>query len=343
MLKKLTTVLAFASFLFLVKLAVRAEFISQRFAADPLTNGWAVVGDTSLFTWDPTNQNLRVTWDSSHTNSYFYHSLGTTLTRYDDFQIEFDLTLNDCISGNEPGKTGPLQIGIGLFNFTVVTNANFGRGVFGGAPNIAEFNYFPYGYYTFGQDIFPSNPTTVYDFISSSGFAYAPTFFSPFYEYELPTNQPVHVAIKFTARDQRLAMTLRTNGIVAYAPINTVLSDPGNSGFTNSDNFIVDAFSVSSYSSFGDPFDSVLGHGTVDNLMVNIPPIQDFTGNFSNSVWQTQFRSRTNWEYALERTVDFATWTNVSETVSGNATNLFLKDTNPPVAKAFYRVRAAQP
>ena len=92
---------------------VVAETFSQNFAQDPLTNGWKIFGDTNLFQWDSTNQNLRVTWDSSHTNSYFYHSLGTAVTRRDDFQIEFDLKLDDIVSGNEPGKTGPLQIEIG--------------------------------------------------------------------------------------------------------------------------------------------------------------------------------------------------------------------------------------
>ena len=323
--------------------ASRATTIAQDFAGDPLTNGWYVFGDASLFVWDSTNQDLCVTWDSTHSNSYFHHPLGTTVTRRDDFQIEFDLKLDDCISGNETGKTGPLQIGIGLFNLAAATSGSFGRGTFGGAPNIAEFNYFPYGYFTFGQDIFVSNPTTTVDFISSGGFAYAPTYFAPYYELELPTNQTVHVAMNYAAKNQSLSLTLTTNNVVVYHPPDVVLNDPGTSGFGGSDDFQVDAFSISSYSSFGDPYNSVLGHGKVDNLFVQVPAVRDLTGAFTNNAWQAQFGSRSNWAYTLERTVNFSTWTNVSETVSGNATNLFLRDTNPPTGQAFYRVRAAQP
>ncbi len=330
----------------LVLLAVspaRSVTISENFSANPLTNGWSVIGDANLFTWDATNHNLGVTWDSTRTNSYFHHPLGLTVTRHDDFQIEFELTMEDCISGHEPGKTGPLQIGIGLLNLADATSADFGRATYGGAPNIAEFNYFPYGYYTFGQDIFPSDPTTVFDFVSSSGFGYAPTFFDPFYEFELPTNQVVHVAIHYTARNQSLRLTLSTNQVLLYQPPAVVLNDPASSGFGAGDDFRVDSFSISSYSSYWDPFSSVLGHGTVDNIMVHVPPVQGLTGAFSNQVWQAQFRSRSNWLYTLERTVDFSAWTNVSATASGNATNLFLQDTNPPAGQAFYRVRAQRP
>jgi hypothetical protein len=48
-----------------------AATISENFANDPLRNGWQIFGDTNLFQWDSTNQNLDVTWDSSQTNSYF--------------------------------------------------------------------------------------------------------------------------------------------------------------------------------------------------------------------------------------------------------------------------------
>jgi hypothetical protein len=343
MLKKTSAVLAIASSLFVSAVVSQAQTISQNFAGDPLTNGWSIFGDATLFSWDATNQNLQVTWDSTHTNSYFYRSLGTTVTRYDDFQIEFDLNLSDCISGNEPGKTGPLQIGIGLINYARATNASFGRGIFGSAPNIAEFNYFPYGFYTFGSDIFPSPATTVYDFISSGGFSYTPIFFSPTYEFEMPTNVVVHLTMKYTAKNQTLAMKLTTNNVVAFAPADVVLNNPGNSGFTTNDDFIVDTFSVSSYSSFGDDYNSVLGHATLDNFVITVPAVQDLTGAVTNGVWASQFRSKTNWNYTLQRTTDFTLWTNVSATVSGNAANLFLQDTNPPVNKAFYRVNATKP
>ncbi|HMP82863.1 MAG TPA: hypothetical protein PKA41_09210 [Verrucomicrobiota bacterium] len=323
-------------------IVTNATTITQDFAADPAQSGWQMSGDANAFVWDSTNQNLRVTWDSSKTNSYFYHPLGLTICRYDDFQIEFDLNLDDCVSGNEPGKTGPMQIAIGLMNFAGATDPGFGRGIYGSAPNIAEFNYFPSGVYDFGGP-FPVEATTTPAFISSEGFSYAPTFFAPSYIFELPTNQVVRVSMKFTAKNQSLAMTVTTNGQVLFQPPNVDLSDSGNSGFTETDDFIVDTFAIKSYSSVGNDYDSVLAHGTVDNIYVHIPPVQDMTGALSNGIWQTQFRSRTNWTYTLERSTNFVSWDEVAATVSGNGTNLPLNDLNPPQDNAFYRVRAWQP
>jgi hypothetical protein len=83
----------------------------------------------------------------------------------------------------------------------------------------------------------------------------------------------------------------------------------------------------------------------VDNFAVNIPPppIQNLTGVLTNNFWQAQFVSRSNWLYTLQRAPDFQTWTNVSPATGGNATNLFLQDTNSLANKAFYRIRAERP
>ena len=114
--------------LFVALSAARAVTLTEDFSTDPLQNGWQVFGDTNLFAWDATNQNLAVTWDSTQPNSYFYHPLGGRLTRYDDFTLDFDLRLNDIASGVEPGKTGPMQLGFGFQNYAAATNANFLRG-----------------------------------------------------------------------------------------------------------------------------------------------------------------------------------------------------------------------
>src|ERR1051325_6612720 len=46
--------------------------VFEDFRFNPLTNGWKVFGQTNLFAWNATNQNLEVIWDSSKSNSYFY-------------------------------------------------------------------------------------------------------------------------------------------------------------------------------------------------------------------------------------------------------------------------------
>jgi hypothetical protein len=116
------------------------------------------------------------------------------------------------------------------------------------------------------------------------------------------------------------------------------------SAFTASDDFRVDTFSISSYSSAGDDFDSVFGHGIVDNVVISFPlPIENFAGSFSNGVWQTTFSSRSNWVYTLERTTDFQSWTAVSPNAPGNGAVLMLPDSTALRQNAFYRIRATRP
>jgi len=320
-----------------------AKTVSQDFATDPLHNGWQAFGNTNLFHWNPTNQNLEVTWDSRQSNSFFFVPLGTSLTRNDDFSVEFDLLLNDIVSGIEPGKTGGLEIGFGFFNFGTATNTTFMRGSFGGAPNLVEFDYFPKGYFEFGGQTFEVAATTTPTFISTNSFDYAPTIFAP-YIMELPTNTVVHVQMSFTSSNQTLATLLTTNGATLFQPPDVVLTDTNTSAFTASDDYRVDTFSINSYSSAGDDFDSVFGHGIVDNVVISFPlPIENFIGFFSNGVWQASFSSRSNWVYTLERTMDFQSWTAVSPIVPGNGAALLLQDSAALPQNAFYRVRATRP
>ena len=340
--KTIRLMLALAGILSVSLNVARANTITENFATDPLQNGWQIFGDTNLFRWDSTNQQFAVTWDSTRTNSYFYHPLGTVLTRHDDFGIAFDLRLTDIASGVEPGKTGPLQLGFGFLNFTNATSTNFMRGAWGSAPNVAEFAYYAWGYYDYFGTIYDAPAATVPSFISGvNRFAYAPVTISV-YDNELPTNQPVHVSMTYTASNQTVVVVVLTNG-VATGPLPNLVLDSAH-GFEDSDDFHVDMFSISSYSSAGDDYDSILAHGTVDNIVVTLPPpVQNVTGSFSNNVWQVEFASRRNWLYTLERTTNFLSWTAASLPTSGNGTNLCLPDTNAVSEKALYRVRAERP
>ncbi len=319
----------------------RAHTINEDFAA-PFRNGWQIFGNTNLFHWNSTNQNLEVTWDSRESNSFFYRSLGTTLTRNDDFTLEFDLLLNDIASGIEPGKTTGLEIGFGLFNFATATNSSFERGVFGGAPGLVEFDYFAKGYYEFGGMTYDVDATSTPTFISTNSFDYAPTIFAPYIQ-ELPTNQVVHVQMSFTASNQTLITLLTTNGAPFFQPPDVVLTDTNVSAFTASDDYRVDTFSISSYSSAGDDFDSVLGHGIVDNVRLSYPlPVEGLTGVLTNGIWQASFSSHNDWTYTLGRTTDFISWLSVSAAVPGNGGIMILEDSAPLPDRAFYRVRATR-
>jgi hypothetical protein len=320
----------------------RAATLTEDFSRDPLQHGWQVFGNPNLFHWNPTNQNLAVTWDSTQPNSYFHQPLGTAVTRNDDFSLAFDLRLQDIASGVEPGKTGPLQLGIGFLNFAGATSTNFMRGAYGSAPDVAEFDYYTDGFYDFGT-IYPAPASTFPSFISGvNSFDYAPQILSV-YDNVLPLNQTVQITLTYTASNQTAMLVLTTNGV----PLGTLpaLALNGTNGFADTNyDFRVDTFSISSYSSFGDDYDSVLAHGTVANLRVSVPPpAQNLRGGFTNGQWQVQFSARTNWLFTLERTADFQTWTGIAPTIPGITGTMSLTDANPPANQAFYRIRAARP
>jgi hypothetical protein len=341
MLKSLLSVLAMTGWS--VVSVSAAVTVVEDFSTNPLTKGWQVFGDTNLFRWNSTNRNLEVTWDSSRPNSYFFYPLGNQFTRYDDLSAEFDLDLTDIASGVEPGKTGPLQIGFGFLNFTDATSRNFMRGAWGGAPNVAEVDYYPAGYYDFGGSIWPIVPTTTPSFISGvNSQHYAPEYLDA-YEYGLPTTQTIHLRLTYHGLSQTATLAVTTNGVPLETLPGLVLNSSTNSQFTSADDFRVDMFSISSYGSNGDDYDSVLAHGTVGNLVVTalLRPIGQLSGGFtSNGVWQAGFFGRSNWLYTLERTTDLGSWMPVSPTFRGTEDTMFLLDTNAVAVKAWYRVRA---
>jgi len=323
----LALVLTGASAMF--SLSARAGTLQEDFSTDPAARDWRVFGDTNLFSWDSTNQQLQVTWDSSQPNSYFYRRLGTILARDDDFSLAFDLRLADITPGVNTNKTGAFELSVSLLNFSEATRTNFLRGTGTDSPNLVEFDDFPDA--GFGATIWP-------EFISTnSSFNYNGT--NDYTLLALTTGDWFHVGMVYTASNATLT-TIMTRNQAAFGPINQVLLS------TNFTDFRVDTFAISSYSDTGDDYDSLLAHGTVDNLVITTPPppVLGLTGDFaSQNTWEVRFISHSNWLYTLERTTDLQTWTASSLAVNGNGTNLVLQDTQPAPASASYRVRAQRP
>ena len=312
-----------------------AATFTEDFSSDPARDGWRIFGDTNLFHWNNTNQNLEVTWDSSQSNSFFYHPLGTTLSKDDDFQISFDLMFYDIQSGVNPNKPDPLEVGIGLLNFGQASQSGYVRGLVSNAVNVAEFDYFPYAVDpVYGPILETVSPT----FISTNfTFAYA------FDNLVMTNNDVFHIHMAYTASNQTLitTMTLLTPTNEPFGPVdNVVLTD-----FSTFTDFRVDTFSIDSYSDIGDNYDSLLAHGVVDNLSITIPPppVSIITGGSAKGSYEVQFTSRTNWLYTLERTTDFRSWVNATADTPGANGTLILSDTNAPAGRAFYRVRATRP
>lgn len=336
--KKLYLALTLASLS--IASAVQAVTITENFTNNPAGDGWTIFGDTNLFRWDSTNHVLDVTWDSSQSNSFFYFPLGTVLAKSDDFSFSFDLTLTQAGTGD---STGPLSLALGFLNLTNAIDPGFERGA-GISPNIAEFDYYPVGFF---PPSYPSPATATPSFVDSTSSAFAPDDLTP-YQIELPTNVLMHIALAYTASDQTASLSITTNGIALAQFPGLVINPTGNGGFAGANDYRVNIFSVTSFSEAGTfpPYvASIYAQGTVGNLIVTVPPppVQGLSGTITNGLWQAQFISRSNWLYTLERTTNFVSWTDVSATTGGNGTNQFLQDANAPAAEGFYRVRAERP
>ena len=299
--------------------SARATILTENFTADPLQNGWQIYGDTNLFSWDSINQNLDVTWDSSQTNSYFYRPLGTILAKSDAFSLAFDLQLTD-IADNSP------QIVVGLINFANATNANFSRPAVT-TPNLFEFDY--YADNTIGQ---PSIDATLTD--TNVGPANKKDFYFVYDNQPLNPGTTYHVVLTHAAGTTNLTGQVSVGGQL-YSSLPNVYAGP----ITD---FRIDTVSITSY---GGGSGATPAHGTVDNLVVTLPPppVQNLAVGFTNNFWTAQFISRSNWLYTLQRTTNFSSWNNISPATGGNGTNLFLPDTNAPATAVFYHVKASRP
>ena len=307
--------LAIASLFVLSIATVNANTLVERFTTDPALDGWRVLGDTNLFQWDSTNQNLDVTWDSSQPSSCFYHPLGRTLTTNDSFCVVFDLRLNDAIAsgfGNE--------LAIGLLRYSDATNAGFSR-AYGNLPNLFELDYFP-------ADDYGDPPSIDGTLVDASGNFY-------FIYDNLPLNPGVayQVVLIHHMGEIGISGTIYTNGQIL-----TTLPKPPYSG--NMGEFQLDTLSVNCYADDG-AGDSILAHGAVGRLAVASPlPVDRIT---TPATGRVQFASDTNWLYTLEKSADFQTWTAAAPGIFGNGTNLVLQATNLPGGKSLYRVRADLP
>lgn len=310
--------------------SARAVTFTENFTNDPSQNGWQSFGDTNLFHWDSTNHVMDVTWDSSQTNSYFYHPLGTTLTRTDDFTIAFDIELSQADASGYG-----FQVSLGLFNLSEATNTDFQRSTGENSPDLVEFDYFPNTSYDFGASVWPLfvDTNSLFNYNGPSDYAiYAPNL-----------DDWYHVVMTYTAADQTMITTMtnfeQTSGITVTNPIEPFsTNNPEN--FTD---FRVDTFSISSYTDDG-LGDSIYAQGAVGNVVITLPPVaRGLAAAVSNGVGQVQFRTYENWNYTLQRSTNLVSWSDASGTVAGNGEILTLGDTNLPSDKAFYRIQATGP
>lgn len=310
--------------------AVNATTIQEDFSHDPAADGWRVFGDTNLFFWNSTNQDLEVTWDSSQSNSYFYHPLGTILAMDDDFSLAFDIKLSDAVS------TGfGFELALGFLDIAQAEQPGFIRGTGYSSPNLAEFDYFPPAEFdpTVFITIAASTATNAVFSTNRANFS-SGGITDPL---ELTNDYAYHVELIYTSSNQTLSATLIENGT------NDVPLQAATLPMSFAD-FRVGTVAVSSYND-AQSGGSILAHGVIDNIVVTVPPppVTGLVITQSGTNWQAQFNGRTNWIYTLQRTSDFQNWANASAPTPGLAGAQVLSDTNPLPGNAFYRVQAARP
>lgn len=305
--------------------------IHEDFSTAPENRGWSAWGQSELFSWNATQQNLAVTWDSSKSNSFFYVPLGVTVSSTDDFSFSFDLVLTDAVAGLNPQKPYTFQIAIGLLNLARAKAPGFNRATGSDSPNVVDFGYFPDpgGSWIWG-------PSLTASMIDWTGTNWGTGGFAPL---GLTTGDLFRISLSYSASQHQLRTVITKNG-QAFGPIDDT------SFGTNFLGFALDAFAVCSYSDAGqDPFyaGSLLAHGTIDNVTLSLPdPVARFQGTRTGSTWSAQFQSRSHYNYWLEKTVDLNAWLTVDGPVSGNGGSVSLQDTNAVLATGFYRVRATK-
>ncbi|HWN93921.1 MAG TPA: hypothetical protein VNT99_02720 [Methylomirabilota bacterium] len=301
--------------------------VFEDFRFDPLARGWSNYGETNLFAWNATNQNLEVTWDSSRPNSYFYKRLTRALSRSDDISLYFDFRLQDIAIGTTTNKPYTFQMAIGLLNFQDATNGGFLRGTGVDSPNLFEFDYFPDS--GFGASISPT--------IISSNHQFATTFVLR----EITTNDLFRVIMRLNQEDDNVSVSVYRN--------DETYAEGGFAFAMDFTSFTVDTIAVMSYSDegqFPDFAGSILAHGTVDNLIVTTGDIaieMGLAGRFENGNWRMDFDTLPGWAYFVESTVDFADWMGLQDYTSMNYGRATVIHTNPPPAPPrFYRVRGTR-
>jgi hypothetical protein len=314
-----------------------AAVFQETFATDPAVRGWTTFGDGSLFRWNVTHQNLEVTWDSSHTNSFFYLPLGTILAQSDDFSFSFDVRLGDIRAGTTPGKTNEFEIAVGLVNYASATNPNAYRGA-GVSPaygvrNLIEFDYFPDA--GFGETFATTVVSTNNRIFPAHNFPLAMT-----------PGDTFRLMLSYTASNRIVRTAATRNGAPYGMPPNNTLADLSLNGTPD---FRVDSFAVISYSDAIQTgpqafHGSVLAHGMIDNIEITAPPpVSNLRLSFAEATWRVEFSSRKNWVYTLQRSTDWNSWAAASIPVDGTGGTLLLTDPSASVRSAFYRIRAERP
>lgn len=303
--------------------ALGATAHREDFGENPQDHGWKIFGDDSLFEWSPALPGLKVRWDSSRPNSYFAKKLGRTLTRADDFELEFEIELESLRVGVRPEKPFTFQLAVGFLDWSTATNQSFKRGTAVDSPNLVEFDYFADS--GFGATLSPV--------IISSNKQFAVSFTFP---AELLLGEAYHVRLNYRAADSTLRTSVNLRGESAFSVKPVVLP----AGFTD---FRVDTLAIANFSDVGSN-GSLQASGLVRRIQWVTPDLETLilSGRWSPARFEISFASRVAQTYRLERTADLLRWETVAM-MKGTGGTLTVGDSDTTRLAAFYRVTLIDP
>jgi hypothetical protein len=301
----------------------RAEVWTEDFSTSPALRGWKVSGNTNLFRWDADAGRLNVTWDTANPHSFFALPLGRTLTTADDFLADLTLHLTDIAGGVRASRPGAMPLSLGFLNLTGALSANYQRGA-GRAKDLLEFTWFPAGEIPGFGAVDPTVSPITWD--SAGKVAAAFTFpVAPM------AGSTCRVRLEYRAADRTVTPSL-LRGDQAW-PLNP-LKLPATFG-----SFALDAFAVMVWNEATSLSDSLLAHGWLDNIRLELPPAP--IGRVA-LIGEGEVRCATlkGWRYTLEASGDLRNWSDVAFG-SGTGAPLSLYDQRDAVFREqCYRVRA---
>jgi hypothetical protein len=307
-----------------------AAVFQESFDTDPSSRGWSHHGDATLMRWSPETGRLEATWDSTRTNSFFHHPLGTVLARNDDFRFSFTFQLEE-IHTSPPEGTFPLAVG--LLRRADAFRSDFYRGAgvnpAWGPRNLVEFDYFP------PSTTITATPSSA--MVSSNNLRWLSVDLHP---YELPLKDPLRVEVVFNAGSQTLSLRLSSRGQELTSGTRTLAGSFGD--------FRVDAISVTSYSGEHQPAGygaELLARGWIDDLEVEFPAPP--TTHLSIAVFpagtQVSFPLVAGWQPMLERSANLVAWQATPADLQTDQEHGRFTDAAPLNAGSFYRVSWERP
>lgn len=302
--------------------------VQDDFSTDPLATGharWQVVGDADLFRWDSTAHNLAVTWDSARANSFCLLPLGQSLTSANAFNFAWDLTLIDAGARPDSPRTNVLQLSVALVRQSRLPAGYPQRTTSGRAQDLLDFSFFPLADY---------GPFGAAAYVAPVAFGGKQAGYSFGNPYDLADGVTHRIQCRWDPITRRFYTDITGTGPV----------QPTDPALPADDDFAVDALAIIVWNEAATPRDSLLAHGTLDNVTLVVtdpgaPPLGRL--GFDPASRTVRCDSRAGYRYQLEASGDLVSWTGLQLPVDGTGGELTLGDFRKALfPQQFYRVRA---